>query len=229
MVLFKNRLFVLLYLHLLAYAFVGCDPVIRSIPFKAVQPDSSVLLDDNDLLEAMPLLTRQLQLPSIEHGVDSFEYRLWCPKHADLINLIRIRFDRGKWMITETAIWSHIPDHAFRRDDTVNYLVQTIVDSVHTNVLEPRIAMQTFIDSLQYFDLQEAPSNAEISSSISIGTDSWRYTFELADKVHYRIIEYNVGEVRNLKPFHQRVSAMLYFLKRQLKVEFRDPVDEYVE
>ena len=86
--------------------------------------------------------------------------------------------------------------------------------------------MQAFIDSIQYFNLQEAPSNAEISSSISIGTDSWRYTFELADKVHYRIIEYNVGGGTDLKAFHQRVWGLLFFLKRQLKVEFRDPVDE---
>ncbi len=225
--LFKNS--AKLCLIMLACVFVACDPGARSIAIKPVRVDSSVLAADNDLFEAMPLLTRQLQLPSIEQGVDSFEYRLWCPKHDEQLNLIRIRYDGGKWVITETSIWSHIPDHRFRRGDTVNYLKQTIVDSVHTNTLMPRIPMQAFIDSLQYFNLQEAPSNAEISSSVSIGTDSWRYTFELADKVNYRIIEYNVGGGTDLKAFHRRVWRLLFFLKRQLKVEFRDPVDEYTE
>jgi len=229
MVLFKDQLFALWCFMLLACGFAGCDAGVRSIPVRPVMPDSSVLAADNDLFAAMPVLTMQLQLPSMEGGVDSFEYRLWCPKDADLINLIRIRYDEGKWLITETAVWSHIPEHGFRRGDTVNYLVQTIVDSFRTHVLTPRIAMQVFIDSLQYFNLQEAPSNAAITASASMDTDSWRYTFELADKVHYRIIEYNVGGVTDLKVFHQRVWGLLFFLKRQLKVEFRDPVDAYVE
>jgi hypothetical protein len=212
---------------LLVYACISCDPVARPIPLKPVQPDSSVLAADNDLFAATPLFTRQLQLPSIEHGVDSFEYRIWCPESADVINLIRIRHEQQGWIITETHIWSHIPEHRYRRGDTVNYLLQTIVDSSHTTVLTPRIAVQAFIDSLQYFNLQEAPSNAAIASSTGMVTDSWRYTFELADKVHYRIIEYNVGDVRGLKAFHQSIWALLYFLKRALNVSFRNPLEEY--
>lgn len=227
MKLIKNRLSVIGCSILLVYVCVSCHPITRPIPLKPVQPDSSVLAADNDLFAAMPLFTSQLQLPSIEHGVDSFEYRLWCPVASNVINLIRIRYDQQRWIFTETHIWSHIPDHPFRRGDTVNYLLQTIVDSFHTNMLTPRIPVQTLIDSLQYFNLQEAPSNADIASSTGMVTDSWRYTFELADKVHYRIIEYNVGEVRDLKPFHQSVWALLYFLKRQLNVTFRNTLVEY--
>ncbi|AXY75394.1 hypothetical protein D3H65_15990 [Paraflavitalea soli] len=95
--------------------------------------------------------------------------------------------------------------------------------------MTPSIPLQRFIDSLQYFNLQEGPSNAAISGSQSMDTDSWRYIFELADKNHYRIIEYNVSSVNGLRPFHERVWGLLFFLKRQLGVEFRDPIEEYEE
>ena len=199
-----------------------CDSTVSNNQLRAVQQDSSVNVSENNLLEALPGFTEKIGLPLIQAGVDSFEYRLWCPNKNGIINLIRIRYFGQAWDISETMIWSHIPEYDFRKDDTINHLLETIVDSTRVRQLNPDISVNRFIDSLQYYNLQEAPSNLEIRRSVLLPTDSWRYTFEMADSKHYRLIEYNCGEATSLEQFHHSVEGLLRFLKRSLNVEFRD-------
>ena len=200
-----------------------CDSPLPTINIRAVIPDSSVLASENDLFEAYPDFTKKVGLPSIEEGVDSLEYRLWCHVSANIINLIRIRYSDSGWNISETMIWSHIPEYdIFDKKDTLNHLLTVVVDSTRVRELKPDISMNRFMDSLQYFNLQEAPSNLEILGSISLPNDSWRYTFEIADSRNYRIIEYNCGEVRSLSEFHQKINGLFRFLKQRLAVNFRN-------
>lgn len=202
--------------------FSYCNSRVSTLKINRVLSDSSVSTVDNDLFESFPAFTKNVGLPSIQDGADFLEYRLWMNVSADIINLIRIHYTNERWQVSETIIWSHIPEYEWKRNDTVNHLLATIVDSTRTRQLVPDISLDRFIDSLQYFNLQEAPPNLEIQKSISLPTDSWRYTFEIADKDQYRIIEYNCGEVHSLIDFHRKVERLLQFLKQHLKVEFRN-------
>jgi hypothetical protein len=83
--------------------FISCEEKWSGKKFNAIIADSS-LRHENDLLQAYPDFTRKVNLPSIESGVDSFEYRFWLHVEADIINLIRIRYDNSRWLMTETII-----------------------------------------------------------------------------------------------------------------------------
>lgn len=200
----------------------NCNSSVSNIETHRVLSDSTTSMVDKDLFEAFPIFTEKVGLPSIQNGAELLEYRLWMTVSSDIINLIRINYGNKGWQITETIIWSHIPEYKWKRNDTVNHLLTTVIDSTRTRQLVPDISLDRFMDSLQYFNLQEAPANLEIQQSISLPTDGWRYTFEIADTEHYRIIEYNCGQVNSLIDFHRKIKRLLQFLKQHLKVEFRN-------
>jgi hypothetical protein len=200
--------------------FVSCEQKGSVKNFKAIIADTS-LGHENDLLQAYPDFTRKVNLPSIESGVDSFEYRFWLHVDADIINLIRIRYDNSKWLLTETIIYSHIPNYDFDRFSSKNHLLETVVDSALTRSIVPKIAINSVIDSLQSYNFEEAPSNIEIASSFSLPTDAWTYTIELAAKNSHRMIIYTCpGGAESLQEFHSTVSRFLHFIRVNLNVKF---------
>lgn len=163
-----------------------------------------------------------MHLPSIERGGDSFEWRLWLHVSTDIINLIRIRFTLSSWTISETIIWSHIPDYEFRRNDTVNHLLSTVIDSSTTRLVVPVLPVNQFIDSLNYYNLQQAIPNSQINNSFQLSTDAWNYTFEIADGRNYRIITYVCsGGIVPDEAFHAKIRQFLRFIRNQLSIKFR--------
>jgi hypothetical protein len=61
--------------------FISCEEKRSAQKFKAIIVDTS-LGHDYELLQAYPDFTRKVTLPSIESGVDSFEYRFWLHVEA---------------------------------------------------------------------------------------------------------------------------------------------------
>lgn len=199
---------------------ISCEEKRSGQRFKAIITDSS-LGHEYDLIQAYPDFTRKVNLPSIERGVDSFEYRFWLHVEANIINLIRIRYNNSKWLFTETMIYSHIPDYKFDRFSTKNHLLETVVDSIHTRSIVPRISIKAFIDSLQSYNFEEAPSNLEIANSFYLPTDAWTYTIELAAKNSHRMIIYTCpGGAETLQEFHSTVSRFLDFIRVNLNIKF---------
>jgi hypothetical protein len=199
---------------------ISCEEKGSGQKFKAIIADTS-LGHENNLLQAYPDFTRKVNLPSIESGVDSFEYRFWLHVEADIINLIRIRFDNSRWVVTETIIYSHIPAYDFDRYSTKNHLLETVVDSTHTRSIVPKIAINSFIDSLQSYNFEEAPSNIQIAGSFSLPTDARTYTIELAAKNSHRMIIYTCpGGAESLHEFHSTVSRFLEFIQVTLNIKF---------
>ena len=211
----------ILILLLASSASIGCGNNGHIKSFNPIIIDTSITKAESHLLQAYPEFTKGVQLPSIENGVDSFEYRLWLHVSADIINLIRIRYDSSSWIISESIIWNHIPDYHFNRFDTINHLLETVVDSMTSRNIKPTIKISEFIDSLQYYNLEQAPSNIEIEGSHNIGTDAWGYTFELSNKHNYRIITYTCpGNIISLEDFHKSISNFLKFLHQTLNTNF---------
>ena len=212
----------LLILVIFSFVLAFCDSSTSGTHITPVIADNSVTASQNKLFESMPQFTRLINLPSMQSGVDSLEYRLWLHVSADIICLIRIQNVNSSWEISETVIESHIPEYRYNQNDTINHLLETIIDSISTRKLTPNIQLPDFLDSMQYFNLQEAPLNIRIQKAYSLPADSWRYTFEVADSKNYRIIEFNCAEYFDLHEFKTKMIQMLQFLKRTLGVEFTD-------
>ncbi|RYY64230.1 MAG: hypothetical protein EOO13_18735 [Chitinophagaceae bacterium] len=197
----------------------GCKLKQDVRPFNAISTDTTI---DKHFDIALEYLTKKLPLPSIRKGVDSFEYRFWLSgAEPGLTNLIRIRFEESSWLITETRIWSHIPAYPFNRKDTVNHLLETVIDSVKSAPIVANIDMTTLIDSLQYFNLESASTYKEIRNSFSPHMDGWSHSIELADRQHYRLISYPCPiSITGLHNFHKSMKSLFAFLQRSLPINF---------
>lgn len=205
---------------LASVCFIHCRENPSGHNFQAIIVDTT-LKHESDLLEAFPDFTRKVHLPSLENGVDSFEYRFWLPVEANIINLIRIRYDSSKWLLTETIIYSHIPDYNFDRLDKKNHLLEVVIDSTNTRSVVPTIAIDAFIDSLQAYNFERAPTNLEIASSFALPSDAWSYTIELAGKKSHRIILYTCpGSTNSLEAFHNSFGYFLQFIRINLNTKF---------
>jgi hypothetical protein len=205
---------------LASVCFVHCKQRQSGSKFKAIMADTT-LRDESDLLKAFPDFTRKVHLPSLENGVDSFEYRFWLPGEANIINLIRIRYDSSKWVLTETIIYNHIPNYDFSRLDKRNHLLDVVVDSTATRSIVPTIAIDAFIDSLQGYNFERAPSNIQLAGSFALPTDAWSYTIELAAKNSYRIILYTCPcSTNSLEWFHNSFGYFLKFIRTILNTNF---------
>ncbi|RYD74091.1 MAG: hypothetical protein EOP53_18940 [Sphingobacteriales bacterium] len=186
--------------------------------------DTSMVNEYKQLNIAFKDVTQKIDLPLINNGVDSFEYRFWLnggSGSGDLINLIRIRFDSAAWIISETLIWSHIPEYEYKKGDTVNHLLETVVDSTKTRIITPLISISAFIDSLQQHNLEQAPLSLDIKKSFAQHMDGNGQTIELADKHQYRKIFYTCPiTITGLQDFHQSMKSLFLFLQRNLKIKF---------
>ena len=180
-------------------------------------------IDTTKLFEALPNVTKKLNMPLLQNGVDSFELRIWCPfKNGNLYseqNIITIRYFDKAWRLTQTHVWEKNPEYLFSRNDTVNHLLDTEIDSSKTTLLFPKDQVQAFIDSLSNFNLLNAPRQDSISKTIFPNQDGYRFIFEIATKDSYRMIDYNCGSTQGLEGFHKMIGKLLDFLRRQLSIE----------
>ena len=207
---------------LFSFLLISCVDNSQGKAFRPIVSDTPTTRFERHMAEAFSDFTKKLNLPPITNGVDSFEYRFWLHVNANIINLIRIRHDHNSWTMTETIIWSHIPENNYSPFDTTNQLLETLVDSTKTRKIKPNISVASFIDSLQFYNLEQAPLNSEIEGSFALSTDAITQTFELADKLGYRRITYTCpGSIVSLENFHNSVYKLLKFLKRSLNIKFK--------
>ncbi len=168
--------------------------------------------------DAIADITLKLNLPDLKKGVDSFEMRIWCPGSPYSQNLIVIRYIQTKWEISETYIWESYPEREVKRNDTVNLLLEVSVDSTKFNQLISNIDSQKFIDTLLNKFAFDFPKPSDFAGSFEIGTDSYRYVFEIAEKNKYQFLSYDCGgSITGKQQFHDRMRKFLDFIKRHLQ------------
>jgi hypothetical protein len=125
-----------------------------------------------------------LNLPIIDHGVDSFELRLWSSlTMTDLQTLTILRFSDGIWHCTESRYWIDAIDEWGRNQSL-------IADSVLTRKITPRSPIKTIIDSLDHYEIFKIPSQQEIPNFVDRTADGISYTLELAGPNRYYKVSY---------------------------------------
>ena len=179
--------------------------------------ETALQRSDRQFEESMPDITSKLKLQDLRKGVDSFEVRIWCPiagYNEQLI--IVIKYLDSAWLITENHVWESYPDYEFKRNDTVNHLLDVKIDSVKSKAISPNINKKLFADSLQNFYLANFPTTKELVNSTSLPTDAFRYIFEIAQKKEYKLLDYGWGDATSKYELHDRVHRLLRFLQRHL-------------
>jgi len=200
---------------------IGCKEHIRQRTFLPVLSDTSTNKRNEGFDIALKDLTQRLHVPLLNNGVDSFEYRFWFAVDYNLMNFIRIYYDNSSWKISEILVWSHIPPYEFNKHDTINHLLETVIDSTKTRFLLPVNGMEDFIDSLQSYKLEQAPPSLMIENSIPLAMDGFSHTIEIAGKSNYRRIIYNCpAHPIGLHKFHESIKQLFYFLEGDLNIKF---------
>ena len=190
-----------------------------------VRVDTSLSKHGLDILEVLPLTLKNLNLPQINKGVDSFEFRFWLPqKNLDTINILTIKYTANGWSSTLTLFLSVLPEHEYRRGDTTNYFRQSSIKFATTSYIIPDIDINLIVDSLAYFDLQNSPLTTEIEQGQVLSSGDIRYILEFADKKNYRVLHYlkarrNSGATAFDKTFEQFLS----FINRHYKIDTPNP------
>ena len=168
--------------------------------------------------DAMKNITLKLNLPDLKNGVDSFEMRIWCPVAPYKQNLIVIRYIKTEWEISETYIWESYPEREVKRNDTANHLLEVSVDSTKSNQIIPKINNEKFIDTLLSKFAFDFPKLSDFAGSFEIGTDGYRFIFEIAEKNKYQLLSYDCGgSITGKQEFHDKMRKFLDFIKRHLQ------------
>ena len=193
----------------------------HKVTLNQVSIDTSISKYGHDILDALPLITHELNLPAINNGVDSFEFRFWLSqKSLDTFNILTIKWTANTWKSTLTRFLAVLPDHEYRRGDTTNYFRQSTIKFVSTSLIIPDIDINLIIDTLANYDLQNSPSISEIETGQVSSSGDIRFIMEFADKHNYRALHYfkssrNEGATAFDKTFEQFLS----FIKRHYKID----------
>ena len=193
----------------------------HKVTLNQVRIDTSISKYGFDILEALPIITHELNLPPINKGVDSFEFRFWLPqKSLDTINILTIKCTANTWKSNLTTFLAVLPDREYRQGDTTNYFRHSTIKFANTSTITPDIDINLIIDTLANYDLQNSPLNSEIETGQVSSSGDIRFILEFADKHNYRALHYfrssrNEGATAFDKTFEQFLS----FIKRHYKID----------
>jgi hypothetical protein len=168
-------------------------------------------------VEALDDITAKLHLPNLKQEVDSFELRVWCPMSAYWQDIIRIRYIDSYWDFSQMSVWMSYPDWEIDRYDTVNHLMEVVIESTRSKTIVPN---EKVADSILNRFIIHFPKHADLEGSFTIGMDSYRYIFEIAKKDSYQMLDYDCGgDIIDKEELHHKINELINFLRRQLNGE----------
>ena len=199
----------------------SCKADTLNISLRPVKSDTTKSKYGHDILETLQLTTSKINLTNIKNGTDSFEFRFWLPaKDLQTINVLSIRYTGKIWVSTLTSFLPVLPDHVFKSNDTINYFRKTTITNLTTKTLTPNIKIESIINQLAEFDLQNSPENSKIELGQTPSTGGTRYIMEFADKKNYRVVHYSKYTRNNGNiPFDNIFLNFLEFIKKSYGIE----------
>lgn len=154
--------------------------------------------------------TIALNLPRINHGVDSFELRLWSSfSMLDLQSLITLRYSDGQWHYTESIYW-------IGKIDEWGKNMALWVDSVQTKRIFSTIPYESILDSIQRYSFWDMPSQQDIPDFVDRTADGVEYILEVAGRERYKSITYRNPQ-KYSDTFNRQFNSLLEFLSKSIK------------
>lgn len=173
---------------------------VKPRPFKTyVHHQDSFWLNIKEKYEALN------HLAPIEHGVDSFEFRLWVDHqltYGDDLFLVRSR--EGKWAKEHFFFTDNLSDTSIR-----NVFSRWSHRSVQTDTLSlsrpMEIGLDKLLDVLRKYHLDSFPTQASLPGYTGCCLDGTVYYYEIATRNAYRFGVYENPQCCKDKDFHNEV------------------------
>lgn len=168
--------------------------------FRLFVTDTSVSHRSGNEVDFSILKSRELNLPQIHGGVDSFELRIWVRGISEPSQCLILRYADTKWIFTKYNCFT-----------TAN-----LVDSVcaYRNDIPPGI--DSLVAYLQQPEILALPSQVAIPGFLDNISDGQTCTIEISTKSFYKALEYHCAEHFDEK-YNRQFMAMIRILNGYFK------------
>jgi hypothetical protein len=137
-------------------------------------------------------ISSELNLSKIDHGVDSFEMRIWVSGIITEKDLYIIKIDSSGLYPSQIRYFDRYPYPGEKKfTENIPELFKMVVDSFTSNRVEYRIDPEKFIDSLNKMKINSIPSQEEIPGFEDNLADGLWITFEIATNKYYKRFSYH--------------------------------------
>jgi hypothetical protein len=137
-------------------------------------------------------LCSELNLSKIDHGVDSFEMRIWIDGILSEKDLYIIKIDSSGLYPSQIRYHDRYPYQGEKKfDSKIPQILMMVVDSFKSNRVEYKIGTSNFLDSLKRMEIINIPSQEEIPVFKDNVADGFGVTLEIATNKFYKRLRYH--------------------------------------
>jgi hypothetical protein len=140
-------------------------------------------------------ISKQLNIPDLRMGVDSFELRLWVDvEGTNGGQLYRINKIDNNWICLEYSFTLSSNHWDNKRPMWENYL-DFKIDSFYVKNKKPQTNWGNFLQALEEEDIYSLQNQMDIENWENIVSDGYSFSVEFATKKLYKFYSYNCPDV----------------------------------
>jgi hypothetical protein len=183
--------------------------------FQKILPDTSMIGGKNWEYKMSIDFCNQLNLNTLDKGVDSFEIRWWFPGYFSSNTIFDFRYcNSNGWLANKTTFF--YGQNKKTGDQSNKYKI----DSSKTENLHPIMDMERIYYTIKAFDIFHVPSQTNIPNFKDNINDGTYLVIEIATKDYYKIISYHCPDAYRNEPNNQKILQIYQFLLTYLGGSF---------
>ena len=163
--------------------------------FKTILPDSANIYEPQLIFEKLQLKSKELRLPQLNKGIDSFNLRIWQSSMISRNTVINLSYTNKNWLATTTDFYKGLGK----------------IDSFKTSDISSKIT-STLTDSIRSFNFINIPSQYDIPGFYDKMNDGVGFSIEILNKRFYKMIIYHCPNRYPLEPNNKRIMDLIYLL-----------------
>ena len=163
--------------------------------FKMFLPDSANIYEPQIKFEELQLKSKELKLPQLNKGADSFSLRIWQSSRITRKTVVSVSFTNAKWLATSSNF----------------YETSNKIDSFTTQDFSSKVT-STLIDSLFSFDFINIPSQYDIPGFDDKMKDGVGFSIEIFNKHFYKLVIYHCPNRYPAEPNNKKIMDLINLL-----------------
>jgi len=165
------------------------------------------LATDSLFSQSLSAKAKELNIPQINCGVDSFELRIWHGHSIVTPNqLMVLKYQDSAWRLTDTDYW-------FSYQWENGNPKRVLLDSSISRAVNVPPSISDIIDTLNRFRLDKFPSQQDIPGFIDKVADGRFYHIEIATPYYYKALYY-ANPHRYDDKYNRRIEWLLATLNK---------------